>query len=149
MEVVHLDAVANDVVAVFIGFAVGNPWLDTATGHPDRKTARVMIPAKFFLGEFPLAVVRSSEFSAPNDQGVLQHVALLEVLYESPSGLVGKTAAFVHVLNQSAVVIPTPVREVEEAHAALGQPSGEQAVGGIGPGAWLGSVHVEDVFRFL
>ena len=39
--------------------------------------------------------------------------------------------------------------EVDKAHAALGQPPGEQAIGSIRTVARFGPVHVEDVFGFL
>ena len=35
MEIVNMNRVFNDVVAVIIGLSVGQTTLDTTTGHPD------------------------------------------------------------------------------------------------------------------
>ena len=44
------------------------------------------------------------------------------------------------------MLVPAAVEELDEAHAALGQPAGEQAVGGEGAGlAGVGAVQLEDV----
>ena len=42
-----------------------------------------------------------------------------------------------------AVVVPVAVVELNEAHAALGQPAGQQAVGGERAVARLGAVQIE------
>ena len=53
------------------------------------------------------------------------------------------------VLLDVAVVVPVAVIELDEAHAALGQPPGQQAVGGEGAVAALGAVQVEDLLRLV
>ena len=46
------------------------------------------------------------------------------------------------------MLVPAAVEELDEPHAALGQPPGQQAVGGEGPGlASLGAVQLEDRAR--
>ena len=47
---------------------------------------------------------------------------------------------------QQAVVVPVAVIELDEPHAALGQPSGEQAVDGERPVARLAAVELASVF---
>ena len=78
-----------------------------------------------------LAHRRAAELAAPDDQRVVEQAALLQVadqrrrgpvdlaadLSRSPSGLAGV-----------AVVVPVGVVELDEAHAALDQPAGQQAV---------------------
>ena len=46
VKVVHVDRVLGDVVAPFVGFAVGDATLDPSAGEPDGKTARMMISPK-------------------------------------------------------------------------------------------------------
>ena len=53
------------------------------------------------------------------------------------------------VVLDAAVVVPVAVVELDEAHAALGQPAGQQAVGGERAVARLGAVHVEHCRRLV
>ena len=70
----------------------------------------------------------ASEFAAPDDEGVFEHAALLEVGEERPGGAVGEAAADAHVFFKSAVVIPAAVVELDKAHPAFGEAAGEEAV---------------------
>ena len=77
MQVVDMNAIGLDIVAVIIGNPVTVAGFDAASGHPHGETSGVMIPTKIGRGKFSLAVVGSAEFSAPNHQGVFQHSSLL------------------------------------------------------------------------
>ena len=46
LQVVHVDAVADNVVTVGIGLAMDGARLDAAAGHPQRETARVVVSAE-------------------------------------------------------------------------------------------------------
>ena len=72
VEVLGVNGVANDVVAEFVCFTVGDAAFHSATRHPDGETSRVMIPSEVGLGEFALAVDGASEFARPDDQSVVQ-----------------------------------------------------------------------------
>src|SRR5262245_29026499 len=48
LEVVDVDFVLRDVVAEFVGLAVGGAGLHAATGHPEAETMRMMIAAEEF-----------------------------------------------------------------------------------------------------
>ena len=39
LEVVYMDGVADDVVAVVVGFADADTWFDATAGHPDGEAA--------------------------------------------------------------------------------------------------------------
>ena len=53
-------------------------------------------------------------------------------------------------VGQVAVVVPALMVELDESHAALGQPAGQQAVGGERAGrAAVGAVQLEDGVRLL
>ena len=56
---------------------------------------------------------------------------------------------FLMILDQVAVLVPGFVEELHEAHAALDQPAGQQAVVGERRLARLGAVHLEHVLRLL
>ena len=60
--------------------------------------------------------------------------------------LVGVAALAGDLLGQVRVLVPAAMEELDEAHAALGQPAGQQAVGGEGAGlARVGAVQGEGV----
>ena len=59
--------------------------------------------------------------------------ALLQVADQGRARLVGLAAELADAAGQPAVVVPAGVIELNEPHVALGQPSGQQAVGGKRP----------------
>ena len=96
-----------------------------------------------------LAHRRAAELAAPEDEGVLEQPATLEVADQRRRGLVDLTRAQLDVALDPAVVIPGPVVELHEAHAALEQSPREQAVGGVGAIRALGPVELEHVLRLV
>src|SRR5262249_35484623 len=72
VEVVYVYAIADDVVAVVVRFAVGMPAANAAAGHPDAVAAAVMIAAVIVLGEGPLAVDRAAELAPPDHERLVQ-----------------------------------------------------------------------------
>ena len=92
---------------------------------------------------------RAAELAAPDHERVVEHAALLEVGDQGGAGLVGRLAQLAHVLVDAVVEVPVAVVELNEPHAALGQPAGQQAVVGeraVGAGH---AVHVEHVLRLV
>src|SRR4051794_35359558 len=65
VEVVDVDQVLDDVVAVVVGFAVDEAGLDAAAGHPQCEAAAVVVATVVVLGEDALAVDGSAELAAP------------------------------------------------------------------------------------
>ncbi len=110
------------------------PGLNAAAGQPDGEAARVVVAAVVGGGERALRVGRAAEFAAPDDERVVEQAALFEVDDERGGGLVGFGALAADAGGQAAVLVPALVVELDEAHAALGQPAGQQAVGGEGAG---------------
>ena len=90
----------------------------------------MMVAAVVGGREVALAIDRAAELAAPDHQRVVQQAALLEVLDQRGRGLVGVAALAANLLGQRGVLVPAHVEELDEAHAALGQPPGQQAVGG-------------------
>ena len=64
------------------------------------------------------------------DQRVVEHAALLQVVDQRGRGLVDFLGLHRDVVLDVAVVVPVAVVELDEPHAALGEPPREQAVGG-------------------
>ena len=115
-----------------------------------REAARMMVAAVILRREIALAVDGAAEFAAPDDQRVVEHAALLQVLDQRGRGLVGVAALRRQLARDAFVMVPAHVIELDEAHAALGQAAGENAVGGVGAGlARIGAVQLEGGRRLL
>src|SRR5262249_38816383 len=79
---------------------------------------------------------RAAELCGPEDERVLQQAALLEVGEQARAGSVENGGLFVVIVLQILVRVPVDARraesaavdELHEAHAALDQPAGQQAV---------------------
>src|SRR5690242_11676487 len=76
LQIVDVDRVFGDVVAVIVGLTQRDTGLDAATRQPSGEAARVMIAAVVGGREPALAVYRSAKFAPPNDQRLIQHAAL-------------------------------------------------------------------------
>ena len=130
VEVRDVQRVLDDVVAEVVGLAVDTAALGAAASHPHREAARVVVATVVGHAESALAVDRTAEFSAPDDERVVEHAALLEVLDERVAGAVDVLALAGHAVGQVAMVVPVVEVDLGEADAAFGQAAGhEHAVG--------------------
>ena len=100
VQVVHVDRILRDVVAVVVGLAVGDAGLHAAAGQPDGEAARMMVAAVVVGRELALAVDRAAELAAPDDQRVVEQAALLQVLTSAARRLVGVAALAGDLLGQ-------------------------------------------------
>ena len=80
LQVVDVDRIAGDVVAVRIRLAERQAALDTAASHPDRKASRMVVAAEVLADQFALAIVGPAELTTPNHQRIVQQPTLPEVL---------------------------------------------------------------------
>ena len=104
-----------------------------------------MVAAVVEGGQPALAVDGPAELAAPDDQGLVEQAALLEVPDQRRRGLIGITALAGDLGGQVGVLVPAAMEELDEPHAALGQPARQQAVRGIRPGpSHVGAVHLQD-----
>ncbi len=53
--------------------------LGASASEPDGEASWVVVAAVGFVGEFTLAVDGAAEFSAPDDEGVVEEASLFEV----------------------------------------------------------------------
>src|SRR5689334_7109214 len=134
LQVENADRVRDYVVAVIVGLADRNAFSDAAAGDPHREIARVMIAPVIGLGQLALAINRATEFPAPDDQRVVQQPALLQIMNERRSRLIGAPALESQIARQVVVLIPAAMIKLNETNAALGPPARQQAVGGVSSG---------------
>ena len=89
-----------------------------------------MVAAVVVLRQRSLAVDGPAELAAPDHQRLVEQTALFQVLDEGGGGLVDVLALAADLRRQAAVLVPAAVHELDEPHAALDHPPGEQAVAG-------------------
>lgn len=151
-EIVNSAGIFGGVIAEFVGGAVDMAAFDATAGHPDGKAVRVVVAAVIALGEGSAA-----EFSSPDDEGVFEEAAGLEVLDECGDGLADLVAHFTVAFFEIAVVIPwvgavsaTDVvgegGQFDEANAAFDEAAGEEALASVGGLLGLGVVEAIEFF---
>src|SRR5207249_2242097 len=74
----------------------------------------------------------AAELAAPDDQGLVQHAALFEVLDEGGGSLVDFTGAAADAVANAAVMVPIAVVKLDKTNPSFHQAAGHQAVGGEG-----------------
>ena len=150
VEVADVEGVFDNVVGEVVGFAVDGSTFGTASGHPHGEAAGVVVAAVIGLGEAALGVDGSAEFAAPNDEGVFEHAALLEVFDEGVAGLVDVFALGGHAAVDVGVVIPVVVVDLDEADATFDEAAGHEGAVGEGAGfSGVFAVEFEDVLGLL
>ena len=70
VQIVNVDRVFHDVVAVVVGLAQTDAGLDAAAGEPHGEAAWMMIAPVIISGELALAIYRPAKLAAPDDQRV-------------------------------------------------------------------------------
>ena len=98
----------------------------------------MMVAAVVGRRQLALRVDGAAEFAAPDDQRVVEHAALLEILHQAPAALIDVAALARQHLGQVGVDVPAAMIDLHEAHAALDQPARHQA--GVGERAALARV---------
>src|SRR4051794_41903206 len=129
VPVVDVDLVLDGLVPVVVGPAVGQAAPHPAAGHPEAVPLGVVVPPVAALG-----VGGAAELAAPDHQRVLQQVAGLQVRQQPGDRSVdGGGVAAVRLL-QLPVLVPAAVTQLDEPHAGLDEPPGQQALAGGGGG---------------
>ncbi len=126
MKIADVDDIIDRVVAEFVSGAMGHAAFDAAAREEHGKALDVMVAAR--IRTATLGHWRATEFAAPNDQGVFEHAALLEILNQRRGRLIAVSTTDIHVLFQAAVVVPATMIELNKADAPLGKSAGKQAV---------------------
>ena len=149
LEVVGRDDVLGRAVADLVGGAEGHAALDPAAGQPDREALAVVVAAGGRV-EVPLADRQPADLAAPVNERRVEQAALLEVLHQRRGRLVGPPADGGQARADAGVSVPrlAAEEELDEPHAALHQPPGDQAARAVLAGRVLvESVEPPDVTR--
>src|SRR5436190_2523835 len=120
----YVSGLFHCVETKIVGGPKGLPALHSTTGHPDRKSLRMMVaphgPAKagisFHHGS-------AAEFTAPNDERGIKQAALFEVLYEGRAGLIRGFAIAGVISHEVAMGIPAFMVDINETDPAFHHPS--------------------------
>ena len=134
IEFVQMDGVLGDIVAKVVGFPIGGARLDASASHPHAEIAGVVIASVVFTGQLALAIHGSTEFSAKDDQGILEQPPLLEVLYESRGGLIHIHALLLYLLRKRSVLVPPSMKDLYNPNPTLQQPAGKDGRVGVSAG---------------
>src|SRR5262249_24498397 len=151
VEVVDVDGVLNDVVAVVVGLAVDDARLDAAAGQPEGEAAAVVVAAVVVPGQPTLAVDGAAELAAPDHQRVVEQPAPLHVHHQRRRRPVDVAALAADLSGQAAVLVPAAVEQLHKADPALDHAPGQQAVAGktaVAAGL-VDAVHLDGLLRLL
>ena len=93
-----------------------------------------MIAPVFIEIRAALRIRCAAELAAPDDERVVQHAALFEILDQGRGGLVHILSDHRQAVGQSDVMIPVAMIKLDKTHAAFCETSREQAVAREGAG---------------
>ena len=123
---VEVDWVFDDVVGEVVGGTVHDASFDAAAGHPHAEVARVVIASVGFAGQRALGVDGAAEFTAPDDEGVLEQAAAFEIDDEGGGCLVCVFTLIAERGREVVVLIPATMEDLHGAHAAFEHAACEQ-----------------------
>ena len=106
----------------------------------------MVIPAVVLLRNTALAVNGATEFTAPNNQRVIEQATLLEIGDQPVARLIDVLALGRHATGRVGMVIPVVEIHLHEAHAPFDEPARQER--GVGEGTGLaGLISVKLVGR--
>src|SRR6185295_7123111 len=118
LQVMHVHLVLRHMIAQVVGLTIADARLDSAPSHPNAEGMGMMIaPDQFLFLAAILVHGRPPEFAAPDNQCVLEHAALLQILDQGGAGLI-RLLRLAHqsitdvVVLVVAVLIPAPVEQL-------------------------------------
>ena len=114
LEIMHVHGVLDDIVTKLIGFPMGISLLNPTSRHPDGKTTRMVVAPIIIGRQDALGVYRSSEFTAPDHQGIFQQTSSFEVFDEGRRRLVDNLALVLDSRGKTAVVVPSLVIQLDK-----------------------------------
>ena len=126
VDVGDVVPILDGVEADLVGGAVDDAALDAAAGQPGAEALRMVVAA------VALGARRAAELGAPDDDRLVEHPALLEVLQQAGDRQVHLGRELAVVGLDAGVGVPgaaaaAAVEDLHEPHAALDQPPGRQA----------------------
>ena len=121
VKVVHVHAILDRLETELVSSAIDRTTFDAPTGHPHAKTVRVVVaPVRCYDGcaVGDLNPWRPAELATPDDKGLIEHAALLEVLEQRRDGLVTFGGQLAVVLLEVRMLIPGLTFAVKHLHEA-------------------------------
>ena len=118
VEIVNVNRVANDVVAKIVRGSMNVSASSSTSGKPHREATSMMISTVVGF-HAPLTIDGSSELSAPDDQGILQHSSSLQIRDESCLGLIDVSTLFGNVGRDSSMLVPAAMVKLDKSNASL------------------------------
>ena len=110
VKVVPVHGAVDGFPADFISGAVGGAAFHAAAGQPKAKAVHVVVaPGTEFVAA-GLGERRTAEFAGEQDERVLEHAALLEVLDERGDGLIDAHGFTVVITAHVLVAVPVDAR---------------------------------------
>ncbi len=122
MQIVHVGLRFDSVKSKVVGCTDHLTAFDATAGHPHCEAIGVMVATVTFFGHGS-----ASEFSAPDDERLIEHASPLQVLQQTGDWDIGLTTMHRVIVFDFAVRVPftTGARiELYEAHSAFHQPPG-------------------------
>ena len=102
VQVVHLNFVLHRSITEFVGCTVNRSSFDSASGHPDGKAERIVIPTIASLCKR-----RSTKFPTPDNQRLIEQTSLFQVMDQCCDWFVDRSCILRMTVDKSAVLIPT------------------------------------------
>ena len=127
-KITDWNFIFNNIIGVVVRFAISGSTLDSAPSHPSGEAFRVVIAAVVVAGKLALPIGSAAEFASKDDESIIEHASLLEVIDESSAGLIDVVSLAADFFWKSDVVVPTAVEELDEADSAFCHTAGEKAV---------------------
>src|SRR5215472_18864081 len=118
----NVDLILDHIKSKLVAFAQRDAGPHSSSGQPHGERIRMMIASIAAA----LHHRRAAELATPDDQGILQEPALLEVLDQRRAGLVRFAAVDADVPYEVTVLVPGFVINLHETNAALHQPPRQQ-----------------------
>ena len=128
----NMHGVLGDIVAVFIGLTDHMATSHPGTGNQGGKAPGVVVSTVVVGRQSSLRINGSTELTSPNDECIVEEPSLLEIFDQGSGRLVGISALEFDRVGQSAVVVPAHMEKLDEPNIALGQSTGQEAIGCIG-----------------
>jgi len=87
-----------------------------------------MVVSSVVILQTSLAINRASEFSAPDDQCVVQQTALLQIGDQCRLRLINIHALFRNVRRQTAMIVPATMIQLHKTDSLFQQATGQQTI---------------------
>jgi hypothetical protein len=138
VKVMHVHGVLYGAESESICLAIGQPSSDSASRHPHREAVVIVVSAVDFSGvgagqgEFDHG--GPAEFSAKEDQRILEHAALFEVGEKRTERLVAVFGEFAVVDLDVIVAVPGlawPVPDLDKPNPAFKEPACREALAAV------------------